>query len=150
MAKLNQENQLLNLLKSVLPKAVPDPKLADKIYSALEKELTATERVASFDKFCKRVELPDLEKGSLSELKSQFETSFGKGAVSIVPHPQKKAVTVEVVTAKGTFEGLVKVGAVSSEEGEGEEVKAKFVALPICLEADPEMIWILARDERMT
>lgn len=151
MPKQNQEAQLLNLLKSILPKAVSDAKLADKIYSAFEKEITAKERVGAFEKFCKRMELPDLEEKTLKDVKEQFESSFGKGAVSIVPHPAKKAVTVEVETPNGIFESVIKVGANVSENGEGDdELKAKFVPFPVAMETDPELVWILARDERMT
>jgi hypothetical protein len=149
MRKQNQELLLLNLLKSVLPKAVPDAKLADRIYAAFEKEITAKERVGSFEKVCQRTELPDLKKETIEQVKEQFETSFGKGAVSIVPHPGKKAVSIEVVTPTGTFEGVIKVGAVPEKEGD-EEVRPTFVPFPVALEADPEMIWMLARDERMT
>ncbi|MBA4149255.1 MAG: hypothetical protein H0X66_14165 [Verrucomicrobia bacterium] len=152
MPKPNQEEQLLELLKTVLPKAVLDPKLADKIFSALENELSVKERMAAFQKFCKRTELPDLEKKSISEVQKHFEESFGKGAVSIVPHPAKEAVTVEVETADGILESVIKVGAVtSSEEGEGEdEIKPTYVAFPIAMPSDPELIWMLGRDERMS
>lgn len=151
MAKENQEARLLNLLKSILPKAVSDAKLADKIYSAFEKEITAKERVGAFEKFCKRCELPDLEEKTLKDVKAQFESSFGKGAVSIVPHPAKKAVTVEVETKEGIFESVIKVGANVGAEGEGDdELKATFVPFPVAMETDPELIWMLARDERMT
>jgi hypothetical protein len=150
MAKQNQEAQLLNLLKSILPKAVSDAKLADKIYSAFEKEISAKERVGAFEKFCKRTELPDLEEKTLKDVKEQFESSFGKGAVSIVPHPAKKAVTVEVETPEGIFESVIKVGA-NVGEGEGDdEIKATFVPFPVAMETDPELVWMLARDERMT
>jgi hypothetical protein len=151
MPKQNQELTLLNLLKSVLPKAVPDAKLADKIYSALEKEITAKERVASFEKFCKKTELPDLEKKTLNEVKKQFEASFGEGNVSIVPHPAKKAATIEVETPQGIVESVIKVGTGSGVEGEeGEEEKIKYVPFPVAMETDPELVWMLARDERMT
>lgn len=140
----------MNLLRSVLPKAVPDAKLADKIYSALEKEITAKERVGAFEKFCKRTELPDLDEKTLKDIKEQFETSFGKGAVSVVPHPAKKAVTVEVETANGIFEGVIKVGA-NVGEGEGDdELKPTFMPFPVAMETDPEMVWMLGRDERMS
>jgi hypothetical protein len=151
MPKQNAELQLLNLLKTVLPKAVPDAKFADKIYSALEKEITAKERVAAFESFCKRTELPNLNEKTLDAVKEQFEASFGKGAVSVVPHPQKKAASVEVVTPNGTFESVIKVGAVANADGDGDgEDKPKFVPFPVALEADPELIWMLGRDERLT
>lgn len=150
MAKAKNEAQLLNLLKSVLPKAVPDAKLAQQIYNALEKEIGASERTAHFEKFCKKVELPDLQKDSLAEVTEQFESSFGKGMVSVVPHSGKKAATVEVITPQGTFEGTIKVGPKQPEEGDDDEVKPRFVPFPVCLPADPELVWLLARDERMT
>lgn len=155
MPKPNQEEQLLELLKSVLPKAVPDPKLADKIFSALENELSVKERMAAFEKFCKRTPLPDLEKKSLSEVQKHFEESFGKGAVSLVPHPAKEAVTVEVETKDGILESVIKVGAKGAGTGEEgvegeEEVKPKFVPFPIAMPSDPELVWMLGRDERMT
>lgn len=150
MAKAKNEAQLLKLLKNVLPKAVPDAKLAEKIYAALEKEISSSERTAHFEKFCEKVELPDLQAASLEEVKAQFESSFGKGMVSVVPHPRKKAATVEIITPEGTYEGVVKVGAKSPVEGEEETAKPKFVPFPISLPTDPELVWLLARDERMT
>ena len=149
MPKPNQEKQLLDLLKSILPKAVPDAKLADKIYSAFEKEFTSKEQVVSFAKLCRRTELPDLEPKTINEVKKELETTFGKGSVALIPHPQKKAVSVEVVTPHGTFEGVINVGAVV-EESDADEIKATFVAFPVALEADAELVWVLARDERMT
>jgi hypothetical protein len=150
MAKAKNEAQLLNLLRSVLPKAVPDAKLAQEIYSALEQEIASTERALHFEKFCNKVELPDLKKDSLEEVKEQFEASFGKGKVSVVPHSAKKAATVEVITPKGTFEGTIQVGPKAPEEGDDDGVKPKFVPFPVNLPGDPELVWLLARDERMT
>jgi hypothetical protein len=151
MPKQNQEVQLLNLLKSILPKAVSDAKLAEQIYCAFEKEITVKERAVAFEKFCKRVELPDLEEKSLGEVQKQFETTFGKGKVSLVPHPAKKAVSVEVETPNGIFESVIKVGAnVGGEGEENDEIKPTFVPFPVAMETDPELVWMLGRDERMT
>lgn len=150
MARAKNEAQLLNLLKSVLPQAVPDARLAQDIYRALEQAISANERVAHFEKFCKKVELPDLQKASLAEVQEQFEASFGKGTVSVVPHAAKKAATVEVITPKGTFEGTIQVGPKVPEEGDDDAVKPKFVPFPVCLPTDPELVWFMARDERMS
>jgi hypothetical protein len=151
MPKPNPELQLLNLLRAILPKAVPDPKLAETIYCAFEKEITAKERASAFEKFCKQTELPDLVETTLDEVKKQFESSFGEGAVSVVPHPQKNAASVEIVTPNGTFEGVLSVGAsANGQMAEEEEFKPRFVPFPVSLEGDPELIWMLARDERMT
>jgi hypothetical protein len=149
--KANQESQVLDLLRTVLPKTVSDPKLVEKIYSACEKAFTAQSRVAAFEKFCRRCELPNLEKNSIAEVKRQFEASFGEGAVSVVPHPAKEALSVEVVLPNQTFEGVVKVnGAPEKEADEEQEMKLKFVPFPVCLEGDPELVWLMGRHENLT
>jgi len=149
MAKQN-EAQLLELLKAILPRAVTDPKLAEKIYSACEKEITAKERVTAFEKLCKRIEVPNLEKNTLAEVKKQLEQSFGPESVSLVPHPGKKAISVEVVTPSGTFESVIKIGASATHEEEENGEKITFAALPVSLETDATLVWMLGRDERMT
>ena len=75
------ETQLLELLKRVLPKATHDPKLAGKIYQAIESELKAKAKAAAFEKFCGKVELPDLEPTSIAEVKAQLAASFGDGFI---------------------------------------------------------------------
>lgn len=149
--KSNPEGQLLALLKDVLPKAVSDQKLVDKIYSACEKEISAKVRVESFQKFCSRAEMPDLEAKTVEEIQRQFETSFGKGSVSIIPHPKKQAATVEVVVDGEVLEGVVKVGVNGNGEADEEpEFKPKFVPFPVALESDPELVWALGRGENLT
>lgn len=143
--------QLLELLKTVLPKAVSDPKLVQKIYSACEQEIKAKNRAVSFEKFCDRCELPDLKPESIGEVQRQLEESFGKGKVSVVPHPGKKAATVEVVTPDETYEGIIRVkGAEETEAEQEEEVKAKMMPFPVALETDPELVWVLARQETLS
>jgi hypothetical protein len=149
--KSNPEGQLLALLKDVLPKAVSDQKLVQKIYSACEKEISSKVRVESFEKFCSRAEMPNLEEQTIEEIQRQFEDSFGKGAVSIVPHPKKQAATVEVVIDGEVLEGIVKVGRNGNGEADEEqEFKPKFVPFPVSLESDPELVWTLGRGENLT
>jgi hypothetical protein len=147
--KVNPEQELLELLKRVLPKAVPDPKMAQKILSACEREIQAKARLGAFEQFCERCELPDLEPKTLAEVTGQFEQSFGKGKVSVVPRPAKQAATVEIVMPDESFEGVIKVKAANSEESEEPEFKPKLVPFPVCLPGDPELVWILGRAETL-
>src|SRR5580765_1242678 len=63
--KSKKETQLLELLKAVLPKAVPDPKLAQKIFAACEDEIKAKTRGVAFEEFCRDCDLPDLKAESV-------------------------------------------------------------------------------------
>jgi hypothetical protein len=146
------EAQLLDLLKKVLPKATPDSDLAGKIYHAVELELKTKSRVAAFDKFCARVELPDLEPKSIEEVKQQLTASFGEADVTLKPDRREKTLAVEVALPDGTqFSGEIRVnpqaGAEASEE---QEVTLKFVPFPVCLPGDKELIWALAKIESMS
>ena len=68
-SKQDEQAQLLNLLRIILPKVAPDPALAEKIYSAFEAELRIKNQASSFEKFCERIPLPDLEANTLAEVK---------------------------------------------------------------------------------
>jgi len=81
--KKTTEAQLLDLLKKVLPKATHDAQLAGKIYQAIELELKAKARGVAFEKFCAKVELPDLEPNSLEQVKAELSASFGEGDVTL-------------------------------------------------------------------
>jgi hypothetical protein len=146
------ESQLLDLLKKVLPKATHDAQLAGKIYEAIELELKTKARTAAFDKFCARVALPDLEPKSIEEVKTQLETSFGEGDVTLKPNRKEKTLAVEVALADGSqLSGEVAVNAQAPAEDEGEpEVTLKFVPFPVCLPGDRELVWLLAKRENMS
>jgi hypothetical protein len=146
------EAQLLDLLKKVLPKATHDPQLAGKIYQAVEFELKAKSRALAFDKFCAKVELPDLEPKSLEAVKSQLNASFGESDVTLKPDRKTKSLAVEVALPDGTqFNGEIKVnpnaGAETSDE---QEITLKFVPFPVCLPGDKELVWLLAKRENMS
>ena len=148
----NTEAQLLNLLKEVLPKATKDPKLAGKIYDAIESELKAKTRFQAFEKFCAKVALPNLEPKSIASVKEQLAASFGDGDVTIQPNRKDKSLNVEVSLADGSqFSGAIKVNpnAVIEEDGE-QEVTFKFVSFPVNLPGDLELVWSLAKRETMT
>lgn len=150
--KKANEAQLLELLKRVLPKATHDPKLAEKIYGAIETELKATARVTAFEKFCQKVELPDLEPKSIDEVKKQLTASFGDGDVTVRPNKKDKTLTVEVALTDGAqFTGEIKVnpnaGAEASEE---QEITLKYIPFPVCMPGDKELVWMLAKRENLS
>src|SRR5271163_1726019 len=91
-SKRDEQAQLLELLRAILPKVAPDPAFAEKIYSACEAELRAKNRVNSFDKFCERIELPDLEPKTVEELTRHFATGFGEADLDITPDEDGKGL----------------------------------------------------------
>lgn len=148
----NHEAQLLDLLKRVLPKATHDPKLAGKIYQAIETELKAKARAVAFEKFCGKVELPDLEAKSVTEVQRQLAASFGDGDITIRPNRKEKTLSVEVALTDGSqFTGEIKVNPnAKTAEEEEQEMTLKFVPFPVCLPGDKELVWLLAKRENMT
>jgi hypothetical protein len=145
------EGQLLDLLKKVLPKATPDAHLAGKIYQAVELELKAKARGSAFEKFCAKVELPDLEPNSLDDVKTQLIASFGDADLTLKPDRKDKSVAVEVSLPDGTqFSGQIKVNANGAESSEEQEITLKFVPFPVCLPGDKELVWLMGKRENMS
>jgi hypothetical protein len=150
--KRNTEAQLLELLKKVLPKATHDPKLAGKIYQAVEIELQAKARASAFEKFCAKAALPDLEPKSITEVQQQLAASFGDADVTLKPNRKEKTLSVEVALPDGSqFSSEIKVNPnAAAEAGDEQEITLKFVPFPVCLPGDPELVWLLAKRENMT
>ena len=150
-SKRNDEAQLLALLKKVLPKATHDAALAGKIYQAVESELKAKAKATAFEKFCDRVELPDLDAKTLDDVKLQFAAAFGEGDVTIQPNRKEKILSVEVSLPDGAqFSTEIKVRPVANDESEDPEVTLKFVPFPVSLPGDPELAWLLAKRENLS
>ena len=150
--KKNTEAQLLDLLKKVLPKATHDPALAGKIYQAVENELKAKSRLSAFDKFCAKVELPDLEPKSIAEVKRQLSASFGEADVTLKPDRKEKCLAVEVALPDGAqFSGQIRVNPNGAPElSEEQEITLKFVPFPVCLPGDKELVWLLGKRENLS
>ncbi len=149
-SKQDEQAQLLALLRSILPKVAPDADLAAKIYSAVEDELRSKNRVNSFEKFCERIELPDLEPTTIEEVKQHFAAGFGDADMDIVADDENKVLMVDVALPDGTeFHKRIPVRAVAPESTEP-EVTLKFVSFPVAMPGDAEMIWALAKRENLT
>ena len=95
------ETQLLELLKKVLPKATHDPQLAGKIYEAVALELKTKAKVVAFEKFCTKVELPDLEPKSVEAVKTQMVAFFGDADVTLKPNRKEETLAVEIAMVDG-------------------------------------------------
>jgi hypothetical protein len=150
-SKQDEQAQLLNLLREILPKVAPDPEWAERIYTAAEAQLREKNRVHSFDRFCERIELPNLEPRTVEEVKQHFAAGFGDSDVDIVPDEENKSIVVDVALPDGTqFHKRIPVRPVALEAGGDPEVTLKFVAFPAALPGDPEMIWSLAKRENLT
>ena len=149
--KQDADAKLLQLLKKVLPKATHDPQLAGQIYQAVEQELRVSNRASAFDKFCQRVEMPDLEPASVEAVHKQFKEAFGKADITLKPFRKEKVLAVEVATPEGqVFSGQVKVGPPAPEESEDPEFKPKFIPFPVCMPGDKELVWMLAKRENLS
>ena len=145
------EDKLLVLLQEVLPKATPDPRLAGKIYQAIETQLKVRTRAAAFEKFCAKVALPNLDPKSIADVKTQLASSFADGDVTVKPDRKSQTLAVEVSLTDGNqFAGEIAVNpkAVVTPKDDS-EVPAKLTPFPVCLPGDTELIWMLARRENL-
>lgn len=150
-SKKTTDAQLLDLLKRVLPKATHDPKLAGVIYKAVEQELKSKNRAKSFEKFCEKVELPDLEPQTVMNVQKQFSETFSDGDVVIKPNKKEKTLSVEVSLQDGNqFSSEIKVRPLAPEASDEQEITLKFVPFPVALPGDAELVWMLAKRENMT
>ena len=145
------EAQLLDLLKLVLPKATNDAHLATRIYEAVEHELKTKAKATAFDKFCAKLELPDLEATTVMDVKRQLADSFGADNVVLTPDEEKGSVMVEVsLPDGGQLTKEIKVAPLGPDSDGEQEVAVKYVPFPVCLAGDRELVWFLARRETMT
>jgi hypothetical protein len=147
-SKSLNERDVLELLKTVLPKHTSDIDLASKIINAMEKELFRKNRTAAFEKFCEHVELPSMEAGSIMDVKKQLADAFGDD-VKVTTDKKAETLHVELNTPEGTLTAEIKAGQ-KPELSDEQEVTLKFVPFPTALPSDPELIWMLAKRENLT
>ena len=136
-SRRDEQAQLLDLLRAVLPKIAPDPALANQVHS--------------FQKFCEHIELPDLEPKTVEDVKQHFVAGFGEADLEIVPDEDGKGLNVDVSLPDGSqFHNHIPVRPVAPDAGEEQEVTLKYVAFPVALPGDPELTWALAKRENLT
>lgn len=135
----------LALLQKVLPKTTKDPHLATAIYNEVEKEVRLQKNLVAFEKFCETGALPDLEPNTVAEFQSGLEEKFGEENVEITPADSGAEIEVEITLEDRTLSSKVKIDPTVLEE----EVKVPFVPFPVCLPEDPELVWVLARQENL-
>jgi len=141
---MNQAS-FLALLQKVLPKATQDTRLANIIYEEVEKEVHLLANLQSFEKFCEKGSLENLEPETIEALRSQLVASFGEAAnVIITPNEEGDAVAIEIEFPDRTLSSQLKVGPSTLNE---ETEKMPMVPFPVALPDDPELVWLLARRE---
>ena len=140
--------QFLALLQKVLKKTTKDPGLASAIYEEVAKEVRLNNSIESFEKFCDKEALPDLEPATVAEFQSLLAGNFGPETVAIEPNDEGTALEVAIELPDREVKRLVKVAPPGSEEEE--EVKHPFVPFPVSLPDDPELVWVLGRRENFS
>jgi hypothetical protein len=143
------ERDVLELLKTVLPKHTSDIDLASKIINDIQRALQRKNQDAAFEKFCERLELPNMEAATVMDVKKQLHDAFGDD-VKVTQDKKSEALHIELQTPDGSLTAEIKVGQTAGPEGSGEqEVTLKFVPFPVALPSDPELIWMLAKRENL-
>ena len=142
------ERDVLDLLKTVLPKHTSDVDLASKIINDIQRALGRKNQVAAFEKFCEHVELPNLDAATVMEVKKQLHDAFGDD-VKVTQDKKTEALHIELQTPDGSLTSEIKVGQKSADETDEPEFIPKFVPFPVALPSDPELVWLLAKRENL-
>ncbi len=142
------ETQFMSLLQKVLPETIPDARLASALYERVAQELRLLRSLERFEKFCADGALPDLEPATVKNLQQDLGTTFGDDNVSVTPSEDAKSVDVEIALPDRTVATKLRVASPDDPVVE-EEVKAPYVAFPVFLPEDPELLWVLARRENV-
>jgi len=139
------EARFLSVLQRVLPQTVHDPAEANQTYEKVLAEMRLFKSLDSFEKFCEKGSLPDVEPATIAEFQEQLEGNFGDGNVILTPMEDGASVAVEIKLPDHIVNSLVKVVAANAEE----PAEAPFVPFPVTVPEDPELVWLLARRENL-
>ena len=139
------DNQFLELLQKVLPRATRDPRLANAIYDHVAKEIRLVNNVKSFERLCAEGTLPNLEPETVKVFESQLAGNFGAENVQVKASETGDSLEVEIALPDRKISNKLKVQPEGAQEEE--ELKVKFVPFPVALPEDPELLWVLARRE---
>jgi len=142
--KALNDTQFLALLQKVLPKATQDPHLATLIYDEVAREVRLIKNLQSFEKFCEKGGLPNLEPETVADFHRELGEQFGADKVEITQDETGSSVAVAIELPDRVVQSRVKVDPALAEE---EPVPAPFVPFPVSLPEDPELVWVLGRRE---
>lgn len=123
-----------------------DPHVANATYEQVLNEMRLLNSLDAFEKFCEKGSLPDVEASTLAEFREQLDGTFGAGNVVVTPQADGTAVAVEISLPDHIVNQIVKVTAPGAED---EKTEAPFVPFPVALDADPELVFLLARRENL-
>jgi len=142
--KALNDAQFLALLQKVLPKATQDPHLATLIYDEVAREVRLIKNLQSFEKFCEKGGLPNLEPETVADFHRELGEQFGADKVEITQDETGSSVAVAIELPDRVVQSRVKVDPALAE---AEPVPAPFVPFPVSLPEDPELVWVLGRRE---
>ena len=138
------EAQFLALLQKVLSEKSEDSHLTSEIYEGVAHEVRIFTGLATFEKFCAKEAVPDTAPETIATLQQELEGKFGEETVTIEPTENGAELEVEITLPDRVVSNKVKV---DPNIALAEEVKAPFVAFPVSLPEDPELVWVLGRRE---
>lgn len=149
MSKENEEAQLLQLLKQILPQTTSDTEMAGKVYKAAERALRLRKYAKLFREFAQTVPLPDLSPGSVTNVQGRFEEAFPGWKVTLTTKPKEKLLRIDTEMPDGAqFNADAMVG--QGAESDKQEIKLKFIAFPVARPGDKELIWLMAKREDLS
>lgn len=144
------EEEIIKLLNDVLPEAIKDPKVSNKIMNAIRKELKHKSRATAFGEYCRICPLPDLEEETVKIVASRFEEAFGKENLEIAVDAEGEKLVVELTLGNTVMNSEITVNERPLDEVDEPEIKLKHVPFPVALPGDKELVWLMAKKENLS
>jgi hypothetical protein len=142
--KKNISNNSLVLaeVKAVISREITDVALRSTVWGKIEQRVKFVRMREIFDSYLQEYKLRSLEPADVYDVKKMMSDVFPQESVSIFPVAEENCLKVSVELPEGTLDGRFTV-----EPEEPKLPKPVYVAFPVCLTADPGLVWEMGRQE---
>jgi len=143
------ERDFMELVKRVVPAETNDTNLSVRILGAIEDELRRKAQSRAFSNYCQKCVLPNLEPETIKQVEQEMKENFGVDEVSLKVDEKSGELEVAIELNDIKFTNALKVET-PEEAMKREEGELPFIAFPVALETDPELVWMLGKRENLS
>ena len=131
-------------VKAVISREISDVALRSTIWGKIEQRVKFVRMREIFDSYLREYKLRSLEAAEVYDVKKMMSDVFPEEAVAIHPVVEENCLKIAVELPEGTLEGRFQV-----EPEDPKPPKPVFAPFPVCLTADPGLVWEMGRAESL-